>query len=233
MSLLLFCVRARGLAALQAFLKVLRATFHGWIADNILEAQIDKVGSLAAVGKISVREAINRLTAVDGQLRPTEEFPVTRFHPTTEYYHRHRPIPSVYYLNNQHHPEWEWNRNEQRNSRSSPERSRDGRGSPFRQIPENLRHLQKTFENEAAVTRKSLSILKQEEVTIKALLQQNLREQQEALLKQEALTQIKSQITEINSSAASLLKQDPGDHVTRRRLSLLQRVPWDVNAQTD
>ena len=67
-------------------------------------------------------------------------------------------------------------------------------------------------------------ILKQEELTIKVLLQQNLREQELLLAKQESLTKIKDNMLSVSKSTSLLYKPEQTSRDTLKRLRHLQRT---------
>ncbi|XP_052783221.1 uncharacterized protein LOC128219451 [Mya arenaria] len=222
MTLLLVCIKTRGLASFQGFLQVLRITFHGWIADDILECNIDR-SAVVTSGLITVRDVISKAHQDNlAQKNAIQDFKLEQKHIEVDSGRVNSRSPS------RRHEYTSIREREKDDIRRYPKSRSSEVNSPITQIPENLRHLQRTFDTETASTRKSLAVLKQEEVTIKALLQQNLREQQDMLMKQETLIEIKSRIKEINQSAAHLFKPDPDKEVTRQRLRLLQSVPWDV-----
>ena len=241
MTLLSVCLRTRGLPAFQGFLNVLRMTFHGWIADDILDTYIDISGTSSANGNIlPVRDILNQMHQNKVQ---SEQF---RYKPV---YLAESEYPYVPNIPKSHSRPSETNerssniisdgrrqvRTEHRsrrheyvpaNKHDRHDRKESSEISLLDQIPENLRDLETAFDTESTSTRKSISVLKQEEITIKALLQNNLREQQDLLSRQQALQEIKDKIKELNRTATQLYKPEPDAYVTRKRLQHLQRVPW-------
>lgn len=211
----------------RIFLEVLRDTFHGWIADELLDSQINISETSLLQKTVPVRSLIeNRKEA---NIRDPKPPPFVK-HITTPYipeapYPYYQPgcivAPNTFLVNSPSGMIHAYRAHESRHNRR-------GRASPITQVPENLRELQKTFDHETATARKSLAALKQEEVTIKALLQQNLRHQQDMLTKQEALTEVRTKIKQINDTTSQILKPEVNVSQTRKRLSALQRVPWDV-----
>lgn len=243
MSLLFVCLKTRGLPGLQGFLHVLRLTFHGWIADDIMDAQINRPGFHMAQYPVSVRAVINK--ALQDELRSDPEYPLEKniveitgktksydktktrnFEQVDSYGEKGRAVPvhDSRHVDRRH--EYHRKRDKSEERRTS-RRSDGGHKSPLVKIPKNLWDLQLSFDTESAATRKSLAELKQEEMTIKTLLQQNLREQQEMLVKQETLVNINARIKEINKSAAQLFRPPPAAEVRRERIHILQRVPLD------
>lgn len=232
--LLVACLKARGLPTFRRFLDVLRDTFHGWIADDILESHIDVTNtSILNRSSVSVKDLITK----DDDPIPRDKN-ITRDLKSQPYHSQKMPpfyAPTMYQYYSPGllfpaHGGWISSPDVARRfAKSAYEYSRNrGRESPVSQVPENLRDLQKTFQSEAASARKYLTVLRQEEVTIKALLQQNMRQQQEMLKKQEALTEATSKIKQINDSTSIIFKPEADLKQTRKRLSALQRVPWNV-----
>ncbi|XP_053403029.1 uncharacterized protein LOC128558205 [Mercenaria mercenaria] len=233
MTLLSICLRTRGLPAFQGFLHVLRMTFHGWLADDILDTSIDIGGMSTNVGNtIAVRDILNQMyqnkvQSEQFQYKPIylaeSEYPYVPYFPKGQGY-RHEP--------NARHPFTEPDAKRQTRSEHQSRRheytsaSNNNEVPLSEQVPENLRYLQTAFDSESAATRKSISVLRQEEITIKALLQNNLREQQDLLSRQQALEEIKDKIKELNRTATQLYRPEPDVHVSKKRLKHLQRIPW-------
>lgn len=227
MTLLIVCLKARGLETFRKFLDVLRATFHGWIADDILEEYVDvKETSLVRRETVPVKDIINNSKSRDDKSRDKSHPPYLKPNSAPHY---STPMYYFYHPGFFPHPNSSWVRSAGSARLDLRHRySRRDSISPIAQVPENLRELQRTLDNEATIARKSLTVLRQEEVTIKALLQQNMREQQDTLAKQEALINANKKIKEISDSTSKIFKPEMVVQQTRKRISALQRVPWNI-----
>jgi hypothetical protein len=213
-------------------------TFHGWIADDILDTSIDLSYSSSAVGNtLAVRDILNQMhqNKVQSELfryKPVylaeSEYPYVPYIPKGHSYHNdknERQSKIAPDGRRQIRSEHQSRRHEYVPA-GRHERKESNEISLMEQIPENLRDLETAFDTESTSTRKSISVLKQEEITIKALLQNNLREQQDLLTRQQALQEIKEKMKELNRTAAHLYKPEPDVDITKKRLQHLQRVPW-------
>ena len=238
-ELLVLCLKARGLPTFQKFIDVLRETFHGWIADDILDSYIDVTDKPALERQsFRVKDLLNKAdNAISSENeRKPDPYKQTYRHEQQKQISQ-QPNPTHYYFKPglffppqasfvYSSEGWSYGRRAHREY----EHSRRGRESPISQVPESLRELQKTLDDETSTASRNLTILRKEEVTIKALLQQNMRQQQGIYTKQEALKEASMKIKEINDSASNIIKPKLESDMkqTRKRLSALKRVPWNV-----
>lgn len=242
MTLLFVCLRTRGLPAFQGFLNVLRMTFHGWLADEILDSTI-KIGGMCnnIEHSVVVRDILNDMYETKLQSEHPRYRPIYLAENENPYIppfpkgqgHRHdingkQNVP-FFDGRRQTRSEHQRRRHEYTSVQNS-DLTRNVKTADevplVEHVPENLRDLQKAFDKESSTTQKSISILKQEEITIKALLQHNLRVQQDLLSRQQALQDIQDKMRELNKTATQLYKPEPDVHISRKRLKHLQQVPW-------
>lgn len=218
-------------------------TFHGWLADDILDSSIEIGGVLSSdCQTTTVRDIINRMYQTklhDEQFRYKPAYltdsqymyvpfflkgPLCQLEPQEcQYFDEGRQHSDDNNIHVRHEYTAEGYSPQRRNTSISDQDTRNV--SLIEEIPKNLRDLQKVFDNEWSVTRTSLVTLRQEEITIKALLQHNLRYQQTLLTRQHALREMKGNMEELNKTATLLYKPGPDAQVTRK-LNYLQRIPW-------
>lgn len=72
-------------------------------------------------------------------------------------------------------------------------------------------------------------VLRQEEMAIKQLMEQNARDQQKVRRKQYTMTDLSKKLADINSKATEMYEPAPHPHIGRYRLAQLNQIPWSVD----
>ncbi|KAK3576849.1 hypothetical protein CHS0354_002643 [Potamilus streckersoni] len=183
MKTLLFPLKIRGLQSLQKFLDVLRKTNHRWIADTLLETDIERGLRKAIDFKKSLRYFLaQQENSAEFKTDLNEHLfgPVSKLTspPTTrngfaKHLDRTLKLTGTGYSNYFRIGEGE-----------------DRKGSISSRVPEKLRELDKSFENESANNRNFISVLKEKELAMHTLFRQNHQEQREIEQKEKAISEI-------------------------------------------
>lgn len=72
-------------------------------------------------------------------------------------------------------------------------------------------------------------MLRQEEVAIRQLMEQNARDQGIIRRKQTAVQDIAARLRDIDSRAKIVYEPSPDPNIGRYRLAQLNRIPWSMN----
>lgn len=91
---------------------------------------------------------------------------------------------------------------------------------------DELSKLKTYFEHQQSDTERVLNALKQEEVVIRELLEQNLKEQEQFRQNRSTLEEINRRVSEISSRTGYLADAVPRLSVSNFRLSTLNSLPW-------
>ena len=253
MTMLLGSLKARGLPAFINFLRVLKETFQGWIADDIYDSNISG-GNGAQVEMnraVSVKELIGQLfednlsqkiseevkKAVNEDRKKSQQPLPVQYHmpsyvPPVSYNYAsvdpmlHYSQPLIYYSGPSVIPV-QRPRKQKHNRRemSYPEHTNyRGAYAEIAYAPSQLRSLQQAFDRESSSTNQSISLLKQEELTIRERLKQNVHEQQELVSKQLTLSEIEEKMKQITEGTSKLLHTESADDLSREKR--VERIPW-------
>ncbi|KAL4220373.1 hypothetical protein ACF0H5_020778 [Mactra antiquata] len=214
---LFVCLRTRGLPAFNGFLKVLRVTFHGWLADDLLDTTIETDHTLykPVGGVIPLRDVINNM----------HQSKIGHSISAAEYLNWNDKF-AEYTPKKQQNKQFDTASVVSSEEGNSPTGTEHGRDSPITRVPRNIRDLEKVFDNESVSTTNFLATLRQEEIRLRALLQQNLREQQDLLSKQDALVEIKDKMKEISKSATQLFRPEPDTRVKKPEAQSKKSLAW-------
>ena len=242
MTMLFDALRARGLTEFINFLHVLQETSHGWLADDVFELKVanNNADKLSPGEKVSLKEFAKDheenmeqnsendarrypipvgylmypgIPIVYADPRPLYDREESREYaepvsgPVHMYTHRHprRKIPTFVNQGDVFH-----------NGYANP---------PLENAAKQLKSLKEVYERESLYTDQSMTLLKQEELAIRTLLQNNVQEQQLLLGKKEAISDLENRMIELNARA-SRLHTEPTAALSRARLRHLQRVPF-------
>ncbi|XP_041358999.1 uncharacterized protein LOC121375550 isoform X2 [Gigantopelta aegis] len=93
-------------------------------------------------------------------------------------------------------------------------------------VPTSLVNLQGYFKGQCVTNEQTLSVLKQEEVAIRELLEQNIRDQAKLRRNQHALGDIASRLEEIHVKAGDVYNPTTHAQLSRYRLAQLNQIPW-------
>jgi hypothetical protein len=85
------------------------------------------------------------------------------------------------------------------------------------------------FSDQQKQNEQALVVLRQEEMAIKQLMQQNARDQQKLRRKQYAVDDMKKKLTELNARASEMYEPGPHPSMGRYRLAQLNQIPWSVD----
>ena len=229
-------LKARGVTEFIDFLHVLRETSHGWLADDIYEMQVNAANAdqPGESTKVSLKEFINNLE---------ENAEKNRNNRSSEYHYpcaylMYPGIPFVYpvpgsMLAGQAERGNRYALAEQFQAykpRKPPvgypdDMLRRENQPSLENASKQLRSLGELYEREGVSTDQSMTLLKQEELELRTLLENNVQEQQILLNKKEAISDLEERMKEINLRA-SLLHTEETDKLSRARLRHLKRVPF-------
>ena len=230
-------LKARGVSEFIDFLHMLRETSHGWLADELYEMQVNaaNVDQPGVSTSVTLKEFINNLE---------ENAEKNRKNRSGEYHYpfgylMYPGIPFVYPV-----PGSMLAGQAERGNRNSfqaymPRKHNDRQppvGYPddmprlenqpsLENASKQLRSLGELYEREGVSTDQSMTLLKQEELELRTLLENNVQEQQILLNKKEAISDLEERMKEINLRA-SLLHTEETDKLSRARLRHLKRVPF-------
>ncbi|CAG5131198.1 unnamed protein product [Candidula unifasciata] len=96
-------------------------------------------------------------------------------------------------------------------------------------IPKTLYHLNQAFSEQEQRNQQALAILRQEEVAIRQLMEQNARDQGNIRRKQTAVHDIAERLRDIHSRARVIYEPTPNPNIGRYRLAQLNRIPWSID----
>lgn len=88
------------------------------------------------------------------------------------------------------------------------------------------------FKNQQKDNEQALVILRQEEMAIKQLMEQNARDQQKVRRKQYAIDDMSKRLSDINARASDMYEPAPDPNIGRYRLAQLNQIPWSVDRWT-
>ncbi|KAK6962852.1 hypothetical protein BgiMline_032971 [Biomphalaria glabrata] len=97
------------------------------------------------------------------------------------------------------------------------------------EIPMTLFGLNQAFSDQDQKNQQALSVLRQEEVAIKQLMEQNLRDQGNVRRKQAAVHDIVNRLKDIHNRAKDVYEPSPQPNISRYRLAQLNQIPWSID----
>ncbi|XP_061170942.1 uncharacterized protein LOC133180426 [Saccostrea echinata] len=213
-TLLIDILRRRGIRTLAKFLRILKESLDGWIADKILSTDLRVLNKYILTDDRTLTDFIIRVCGP-----PTPE---TK--PEALIKHTREPIESRTKENNQAQRPQRQPRNENEDSLiyflPTPP-------THIAEVPGQVQHLHHVFEERRNQISSTLSVLKQEEQAIKDILEKNVSEQRHLNKNQEAIHEISRRLQSIHHEAGQLLKSAPNDVIVRKRLHHLHEVPWN------
>ncbi|KAL3848029.1 hypothetical protein ACJMK2_018912 [Sinanodonta woodiana] len=195
---LLFPLKIKDLRTLQKFIDVLKETHHRWIAEVVLETDIESGRRTAVDLTKSLRYWLARQDksgTLDSDLNERLIIPLstlTSLSKTRNGLTTH--LDGVNQSNGYISAALERARNQRLT------RTKNGYanlGSISSRVPEKLRELERTFESESTNNRSLLSVLKQEELAIHAHFRQNQQEQREIEQKQKDLSELQGRMRDL------------------------------------
>ncbi|CAL1544606.1 unnamed protein product [Lymnaea stagnalis] len=253
---LIGCLENRGITSLKKFLEVLRSTGHGWIVDHILDTDVsagagrgksmDDIGHRYRAShtrqqnlandyfsnrrnKYDLQRSDNRksLTAYSGgyengmslgsllKAREPVDEPELAARGTI---HARTLLADSMTMAGQagrlpglpsHHP------------------------VPFprvrEEIPLTLYGLNQAFSDQDQHNQQAMSVLRQEEIAIRQLMEQNARDQGNVRRKQAAVQDIVGRLKEIHNRAKDVYEPSPHPNIGRYRLAQLNQIPWSID----
>ena len=240
-TMLFDALRVHGLTEFINFLEVLGDTSHGWLADDIYETIVNasNIDQSGAATKVSLKEFINSL---EENIEKHHEDHARQYAYPAGYY-AYPGIPIAYAfpgsLFARHHGLGDGEAfsdpvstymHENHRSRRLPLGnteiiSRRTYPPSVENASKQLRSLEEVYERESLSADTTMTLLKQEEIAIRKLLENNVQEQQILLSKKEAITDLGERMKEINVRASRLHTVET-DKLSRARLRHLQRVPF-------
>nr|KAG5694662.1 hypothetical protein BaRGS_003940 [Batillaria attramentaria] len=96
-------------------------------------------------------------------------------------------------------------------------------------IPATLYSLGQVFTHQQKDNEQALVVLRQEEMAIKQLMEQNARDQQKVRRKQYAIDDMNKRLKDINARASDMYEPAPHPNIGRYRLAQLNQIPWSVD----
>ncbi|KAL8567202.1 hypothetical protein ACOMHN_046612 [Nucella lapillus] len=96
-------------------------------------------------------------------------------------------------------------------------------------VPSTLYNLGKMFNHQQKENEQALVVLRQEEMAIKQLMEQNARDQQKVRRKQFSMSDLSKRLADINARANEIYEPAPDPNMTRYRLAQLSQIPWSVD----
>lgn len=246
MTMVFDSMRARGLISFINFLQVLQDTSHGWLADDIYGTSVISENDINSGEKgsmplrIYIQKYYSDILPIATENEPNERnrekvtpvrhrcflypaFPVMYADPRAigdrQDVEGHRDAdrrPAFIYTHR---------RPKRLNNLDDPDDIQDcHQDPPFQHAAGQLKSIEQAFERESASTDQSMTLLKQEELTIRTLLQQNVQEQQELVHKKEVLSDLEQKLKEINIRANNMYTE-PTEELSRARIRHLKRIP--------
>ncbi|XP_025079172.1 uncharacterized protein LOC112555150 [Pomacea canaliculata] len=97
-------------------------------------------------------------------------------------------------------------------------------------IPSTLYGLGQVFTAQLQDNEQAMKVLRQEEMAIKQLLEQNARDQQKVRRKQYAIDDINKRLKDIGARASDMYDPAPDPNIGRYRLAQLNQIPWSVDS---
>ena len=85
------------------------------------------------------------------------------------------------------------------------------------------------FNHQQKETEQAMVVLRQEEMAIKQLMEQNARDQQKVRRKQYTMSDLSKKLADINARASEMYEPAPHPHIGRYRLAQLNQIPWSVD----
>ena len=235
-TMLLDALHVHGLTEFINFLEVLRDTSHGWLADDIYETKVNASNNDQSE-KVSLKEFINSLDENIEKHHHARQYA----YPAGYYAYPGIPIgyafPGSLFARHDGRGDAEAfsdpvNTYMQGNHRSRRLPLGNTEEISYREYPpslenasKQLRSLEEVYERESLSADKTMTLLKQEEIAIRKLLENNVQEQQILLNKKEAITDLEERMKEINVRASRLHTVET-EKLSRARLRHLQRVPF-------
>ncbi|XP_062598358.1 uncharacterized protein LOC134259769 [Saccostrea cucullata] len=213
-TLLIDILRRRGIRTLAKFLRILKESLDGWIADKILSTDLRVLNKYTLTDDRTLTDFIIRVCGP-----PTPETkPEPPIKQTTE------PAAGRFTINNQIQRPPKQPRNEHEGGMiyffPTPP-------TQIAEVPGQVQHLHHVFEERNHQISNTLSVLKQEEQAIKDILEKNVSEQRHLNKNQMAIHDISRRLQSIHHEAGQLLKSAPNDDIVRKRLHHLHEVPWN------
>ncbi|RUS80326.1 hypothetical protein EGW08_011927 [Elysia chlorotica] len=86
-----------------------------------------------------------------------------------------------------------------------------------------------TFAEQESQNQQALSVLRQEAVAIRQLLEQNARDEANVRRKQAAVSDITSRLRDIHHRAREVCQPAPHPNIGRYRLAQLNQIPWSID----
>ena len=85
------------------------------------------------------------------------------------------------------------------------------------------------FNHQQKESEQAMVVLRQEEMAIKQLMEQNARDQQKVRRKQYTMSDLSKKLADINARASEMYEPAPHPHIGRYRLAQLNQIPWSVD----
>ncbi|KAL3861283.1 hypothetical protein ACJMK2_007326 [Sinanodonta woodiana] len=230
---LLFPLKIKDLRTLQKFIDVLKETHHRWIAEVLLETDIESGRRTAVDLTKSLRYWLARQDksgTLDSDLNERLIIPLstlTSLSKTRNGLTTH--LDGVNQSNGYISAALERARNQRltrtkngyANLRFQIGEGQNRKGSISSRVPEKLRELERTFESESTNNRSLLSVLKQEELAIRAHFRQNQQEQREIEQKQKDLSELQGRMRDLEERFVNMYRPTPKERDAFHRLRRL------------
>ncbi|XP_076454076.1 uncharacterized protein LOC143289106 [Babylonia areolata] len=226
-ELLLRTIEQRGLSSLRKFLEVLKETGHGYLVDAILDTEAIPVSDLHAPnstgpgedygnpGPANHRSGPGHMASLNSLLRMRQEQEQTTSRggvlPRTMLTD---PVAVGYPggagpIHPYHSPP------------SYPTNKEI--------VPSTLYNLEQVFNKQQKENEQAMVVLRQEELAIKQLMEQNARDQQKVRRKQFTVNDISKRLADINARASEIYDPTPHPSMSRYRLAQLNQIPWSTD----
>ncbi|XP_050417965.1 uncharacterized protein LOC126831485 [Patella vulgata] len=231
----------RGLGTLRKFLKVLRDTGSGWIADVLLDTDAIEYEELQREEGFDPREHYeNRLVRYNhgAMKRYDSADDLTERHQPRNYGSYTARAPSPDSIRYPRVPLYDLLNSKRKIQSDIKGRIRPGfflsggadpmtyRGNQTDEVPKILTGLEGHFKSQTDDNEVALSSLKQEEMAIRELMDQNRREQQKVRKNQYTLMDIGQKLKEVNIRTNEIHDPAKNAAVSTYRLSQLNQIPW-------
>lgn len=232
--LLLESLENQGLPSLRKFLVVLKDTGHGYLVDTILDTEAIPVGDVrpdttnpragAGVDYVLPRPVYTvhspRKTIPAGTGNMASLGSLLRMRKEQETETRGTLVPRTL-LSDPMMTGYAGYDQLQPSTLQPPARRED--------VPGTLYNLGQVFNSQQKINEEALVVLRQEEMAIKQLMEQNARDQQKVRRKQFATDDMKRKLSDINARASEMYEPAPHPSMGRYRLAQLNQIPWSVD----
>lgn len=237
--LLLESLENRGLPSLRKFIEVLRDTGHRYLADTILDTEAIPVNDVRP-DTTYAHQSTRHNYSVPARHTHTVHSPVRGHHGAVSIAHllqmrqdkemapRGEIIPrtvltdpvAIGYQGGVGGGAYDW-------TGSQPHRAQYA--SRREDIPGTLYSLGQVFNSQLKENEQALVVLRQEEMAIKQLMEQNARDQQKVRRKQYTIDDMSKRLKDMNARASDMYEPAPHPNMGRYRLAQLNQIPWSVD----